>query len=137
MIKSNVLKILELYGLHNECVIYKEDEDRVWAFPVNDTILKYVVFNGWQQDPPDIAMRMHNTRAAFREPGLPIPCLQICFHLKDEGYLLEMDVDIVGPSFKNPAKLLLHGIEVLSNAVWRQKTKQDRIAELLERRIYG
>ena len=136
-IRENVLRVLEHHGLADSLAITREDEDRLWAWPVNDNLLRHVVLNEWFEDIRQIAAAYHGGRLSFRERGVR-PALQLVVHLHQaEGspwpYFLELDLDQGAPS--GVVGFFRHAWEVARNALTGGKTDQQSIREMLDRRF--
>ena len=134
-IQDNILRVLCHLKLEDSVIITRQDEDRVWGWPSDDSFLRHVVLNEWWQDSKISAQHYHGGRVSFRERGVR-PALQVVFHPAPPDwpyvYFLELDLDE-----NSPATLwgkFRHGVEVLGNMVSGSKTRQDRIAELLDER---
>lgn len=136
---NNVRRVLANLGLADSLTITRCDEDRVWAWPVGDVLLRHIVLNGWRMDVPEAADAMHGTGVSFREPGGVSPALQICFHPADPDspapYFLELDIDFHAPDWRHPIAVAGHGLEVFKNWVSGSKTDQGKIAAALDKRF--
>lgn len=137
-ITDNVLRVLEHLGLAESLAITRAEEDRVYAWPVNDELLRTAVLGEWYQDFKMVVEGYHGGRISFREPRGVRPSMQVVFHPADSvgqpwPYFLEMDMDESAPT--GVLGKIRHGWEVLRNSTTRRKTDQQRIAELLDRRF--
>lgn len=136
----NIERMLRHLGLFESLEVCAVEEDRVWAWPVDDRVLRHVVLGGWGKDNKQVAELNHGTRTAFREPGRVMPALQICFHPMLDGaetpwpYKLEIDFDQCSP-YNGPDHAVGHFLEWFQNKTLRRKTNQRKIAELLDKRL--
>lgn len=136
-VRENVERMLRFLGFSGHLTVTHCSEDRVWAWPNDDFVLRTVVLDGWKQDLVRIAEAFHGCKVSFREPGDPSPCMQISFH-RSPGpdypwdYFLEIDLDYGSPYGLKGS--VVHLWEVVRNAVSGRKTDQSKVSSLLDRR---
>ena len=136
--RENIERLLRHLGLEDAVVITRELEDRVFGWPVGDKLLTRMLAENWPRDPKRVSERFHGSSVAFREPGDPVPALQVVLHFHPERtwparYFVELDLDEGSPYGLRGA--LRHAWQVIRNALTGGKTDQDRIARLLDRRL--
>lgn len=133
----NISRVLHHLGLGKSVVITEAHEDRVFAWPVDDSLMRHVVLHEWPQDPKRSVEHYHGGRISFREPGGVRPALQAVFHPASEGspwlYFVELDMDEAAPN--TMLGLIRHGWEVLRNTITGSKTDQAKIARMLDERF--
>jgi hypothetical protein len=134
--RTNIDRVLKHLGLADSVAITFEEEDRVWAWPVDDRFLRHVAEQRWPQDLKVSVDHYHGGWIGFREPGVR-PALQVVFHVAPEPahrpYFFEMDLDESAP--QGFVGAILHGWEVARNAVMGRKTDPVRIAAMLDARL--
>lgn len=143
---KNIRRVLVALGLDDALNwdACRVEEDRVFVWPKDDRVLRYVVV--WAQWKPELrsaAEAHHGTKISFREPEQS-PSLQICFHKATDveklnvspelEYFLELDLDFHNPG-DGPLGLFGHAGEVLRNTVTGDKTDQAAIARALDKRF--
>lgn len=143
---KNIRRVLVALGLDDSLNwdACRVEEDRVFVWPKDDRVLRYVVV--WAQWKPELrsaAEAHHGTKISFREPEQS-PSLQICFHKADRSerlsvspeleYFLELDLDFHNPG-DGPLGLFGHAGEVLRNTVTGDRTDQAAIARALDKRF--
>lgn len=146
-IRSNVEFVLEQLGIQGLEWTDTTRPDRVFGFDRNRQLLvHYMRYSGpgqhWHLDGrgPELA-HFHGKSAlySFRE-NAPNCSMQVVFHAisdaspsREDSYFVELDVDHQAPT--NPVKLLVHGEEVLVNAITGSTTDQIDIAHRLALRF--
>ncbi len=142
-IRDNVGRVLASYrvgGVTLADLVYytvgRQEPDRIFCWPIDDTLLKFMLREDWHRDPAPAAELFHGVRLSFREPRFE-PSLQVCVHWVRSAtedpvkYFLEIDLD-----FHNVARDPIgHLGEVLGNAFTRSTTDQDKIAVALDVRF--
>ena len=133
-VRENVERVLHHLGLSGSVVLTGEGTDRVWGWPVGDTLRKYVEEHDWHRDLKPAAEHFHGADSdSFREPDGCHPAMQIVFHPCPAGEFVEIDLDESAPV--DVVDALWHAKEVLSNALGRKQTDQNVIAGLLDKRF--
>ena len=142
-ITDNVMRVLRHLGLEESLKVTSAAKDRVYAWPLDDSLLEHMVLNWWSRDMPMAAETHHGTKISFREPGRVAPALQVCMHQPTAQesadapakYFFEIDLDYSAPSLTNPLSWFRHGWEVIANAVSGHLTDQAKISSMLDRRF--
>ncbi len=143
-IRDNITRLLKANGITGVEFTDELHPDRVFAFDVERSALVHCIrYRGvsWHEDARGLELRKFHGPSAigsFRE--LASPSMQIVMHAisdlspnRRDVYFLELDVDHEAPV--TPVKLLVHGSEVLVNAVTRSTTDQIDIARRLDARL--
>lgn len=144
----NIRRVLKTLGLDDALNwdACRAEEDRVFVWPVDDRVLRYVVVMAqWKPELRSSAESHHGTKISYREPE-ESPSLQVCFHRAADAlaaaletppglsYFLELDLDFHNPG-DGPVGLFGHAGEVLRNTLSGTKTDQAAIARALDKRF--
>ncbi len=138
--RKNIERVLRHLGLADAVYITSEAQDRVYGWAADGRLIKHVVLHEWITDVKESTEYFHGSAITFREPASP--SLQVVIHLVQGGrgpypYFVELDLDFYAPSWRRPWTLLLHGWEVLRNAITRKKTDPVKMARALDKRFGG
>lgn len=145
-IKDNVMRVLNQLGMSGLVDITREEGDRVFAWPIGPGLRRRLRAEEWMRDPGVIAGQMHGDGSeSYREPSGVHPALQVVFHPdpdfdkeKDGGpqyEFVEIDLDKSAPV--DVVDGVGHAVEVLHNLLHKEKTDQQMIAMMLDRRFPG
>lgn len=141
-IRQNVERVLVVLGI--QCgplgiEIFEERPDRVFAWDHAGQMVTEIILNHrhWMSDVFD-PLHGKSTRESWREKDKP--SLQVCIHEISQinkpdlpRYFLEIDFDEAPPD--NPVNILIHGKEVLVNALTGGLTDQHDISRRLDARL--
>lgn len=139
--RQNVEAILGYLGVRG-VEITRVEPDRCYGWDTERRLLAHCVVHGWLLDLLPVARQLHGDSvvASYRERKAP--SLQVCIHKLEEPrdgmeYFVELDCDEQPANPQRPDKLLLHGLEVVTNSITGRKTDQKEIAVrlLLDRGI--
>ncbi len=142
-IRDNVGRVLASYRVGGKTLadsvhysVGRDEPDRIYCWPIDDTLLKFMLREGWRRDLPVAAELFRGVKLSFREPKFE-PSMQVSIHWAGSAaddpvkYFLEIDLD-----FHNVARDPFgHLGEVLGNAFTRSTTDQDKIAVALDARF--
>ena len=138
-IRQNVERVLAVLGIEGVEIFDESRSDRVFAWDRDSRMIQELMLNHqhWMLDRYD-PLHGKSTRESYRERDRP--SMQICIHEISQinkpdlpRYFLEIDFDEAPPS--NPITILIHGKEVLVNALTGHLTDQDDISRRLDARL--
>lgn len=137
-IRENVERLLAVLAV-NGVEIFEERPDRVFAWDRNRELVVECAINRthWMLDGWD-PLHGKSLRESFREKVRP--SMQCCFHeisplspSREDRYFVEIDFDQSAP--KDLVGIVIHGKEVLVNALTGGLTNQDDISRRLDTRF--
>lgn len=134
--RKNIERVLFYLGLSDTVIITREEGSTVYGWTTDGRLLQYVVTNNWITDLKEGVEHFHGSSISFREPASP--SLQVVFHLTHNvlhPYFVELDLDFYPPSWRRPHWLLLHGLEVVRNALTGKPTDPAEMARALDKRF--
>lgn len=136
--RTNIERVLRHLGLDSAIAITREEKDRVYGWPITDTLMRRVVLEGWQPELKESAEFFHGSEISYREPASP--GLQVVFHKPEEPnppaeYFIELDLDFHPPQIRKPWTFILHGLETGRNWITGKKTDPVAMSAALDKRF--
>lgn len=137
-IRDNVERVLAALGIVG-IEITDERPDRVFGFDTRRELAAACSLrkDHWMTDAYD---PLHGKSVIKSCRERTTPSMQVCFHRvsdlspsRRDWYFVEIDLDHAPPS--NPETILIHGEEVLVNALTHGLTDQDDMAKRLDARF--
>ena len=134
--ERNIRRVLEHLDVADTLKITLAEEARVWAWPIDDRFLRYIVLAGWKPRIASDTELLHGTRISYQEKGVR-PAMQATIYVapigSPAGYYFKLDMDEWPPHGVKGE--LAHGFEIARNWITRRKTDQRMLAALLDKRF--